>query len=97
MTQHPLQPHVLWFARSLHLAGVVVIEHAVGEARDGHRGVHPFPDEDEVAVTVLPDGRQATIADQQRGYRDDGADEPDRQSSSHHQPGTTPRRDAHSA
>ena len=37
--EHPLQAHVLWLARRLHLAGVVIVQDAVRQPRDRHRRV----------------------------------------------------------
>jgi hypothetical protein len=43
MAEHALQPHVLRLARRLHLAGVVIVEHAIRELRHGHDAFNPSP------------------------------------------------------
>ena len=88
MAEHPLEPHVLRFAGGLHLAGVVIVEHAVIELRDGWRGVHSLADVDELAVIVQARCRETTVGDKQGGNRnnrsteesggDERADHPDR-------------------
>ena len=64
VAEHALQPHVLRLARRLHLAGVVVVAHAVGQLRDRDRRVQPFADVDDVR---LPDARRrvAAVRDEQ--------------------------------
>ena len=68
VAEHALQPHVLRLARRLHLAGVVVVQHAVRELRHRDRRVHPFADVDEV-VGVLESRREpAAVRDEQRRH-----------------------------
>ena len=42
VAEHALQPHVLRLARRLHLAGVVVVEHAVRQLATPRPTHHPF-------------------------------------------------------
>ena len=47
VAEHPLQAHVLRLARRLHLAGVVIVQHAARQARHRDRRVQPFADVDD--------------------------------------------------
>ena len=43
MAEHALQPHVLRFARRLHLAGVVIVEDAAGSRDTATVAFQPSP------------------------------------------------------
>ena len=64
VAEHALQAHVLRLARRLHLAGVVIVEHAVRQPRHGDRRVPALADVDDVG---LADARRgvAAVADEQ--------------------------------
>ncbi len=53
VAEHPLQPHVLRFAGGLHLARVVIVQHAVGPFGHGHRRVPAFAAVDHVGLPDL--------------------------------------------
>ena len=68
VAEHPLQAHVLRFARRLHLAGVVIVEHAVATARDRHRGVPAFAHVDDLSLADAGRG-VAAVGDEDRRER----------------------------
>ena len=72
VAEHPLQPHVLRLARRLHLAGVVIVEHAAREARDRDRGVPSFAHIDDVGLTE-PCRRVAAVRHEDARHRMDTA------------------------
>ena len=43
VAEHPLQAHVLRLARGLHLAGVVIVQHAVGQRETATDAFQPSP------------------------------------------------------
>ena len=56
MAEHPLQAHVLRLARRLHLAGVVIVQHAVVAPRDRDRRVPALADVDDFRLAELSGG-----------------------------------------
>ena len=74
VAEHALQPHVLRFARGLDLAGVVIIQHAVRQSRDGDRCVPALANVDDLSLTQ-PRRRVTTVGDEHSGNRVDGARE----------------------
>ena len=68
VAEHPLQPHVLRLARRLDLAGVVIVEHAVRQARDRHRGVPAFAHVDDLGFADAR-GRVAAVGDEHARHR----------------------------
>ena len=78
MPEHPLQAHVLRLARRLHLAGVVVVEHAVPELRHGHGRVEALAHEDPLAVVVVARRRETSVAHEERRHGDHGRADPER-------------------
>ena len=71
VAEHPLQPHVLRLARRLHLAGVVIVAHAVGSLGDRDRGVPSFADVDHLGLPQLA-RHVAAVGDEHAGHRMDG-------------------------
>ena len=68
MAEHALQPHVLRLARRLHLSGVVIVQHAIRQARHRDRRVPSFADVDVLGLAHAR-RRVAPVRDEHARHR----------------------------
>ena len=83
VAEHPLQPHVLRLARRLHLAGVVIVQHAVRQPRHRDRRHHPFALVDDLVGLAHARRRVAAVGNQQARHFVHAADQ-QRADADHH-------------